>query len=44
MALAYEDSSGSRTEFRFEKWRREKPRPPSDYHVTGPPGTRILEN
>ncbi len=42
--LAYEDSSGSRSEFRFEKWRKDKPRPASDYRVTGPPGTRILEN
>jgi outer membrane lipoprotein carrier protein len=42
--LAYEDSSGSRTEFRFEGWKKEKPRPASDYRVTGPPGTRILEN
>ena len=42
--LAYEDSSGSRTEFRFEGWRKEKPRPSSDYRITGPPGTRVLEN
>jgi outer membrane lipoprotein-sorting protein len=43
-SLAYEDSSGSRTEFRFESWRKEKPRPASDYRITGPPGTRVLEN
>ena len=42
--LAYEDSSGSRSEFRFEAWRREKTRPASDYRITGPPGTRVLEN
>jgi outer membrane lipoprotein-sorting protein len=42
--LAYEDSSGSRSEFRFEGWHREKPRPASDYRITGPPGTRVLEN
>jgi len=42
--LAYEDSSGSRSEFRFEAWRREKARLASDYRVTGPPGTRVLEN
>jgi len=42
--LAYEDSSGSRSEFRFEAWRREKARAASDYRITGPPGTRILEN
>ena len=42
--LSYEDSSGNRTEFRFEGWRREKPRPETDYRVTGPPGTQVLEN
>ena len=42
--LSYEDASGNRTEFRFESWRREKARAPSDYRVTGPAGTRILEN
>jgi outer membrane lipoprotein carrier protein len=42
--LSYEDSSGNRTEFRFEGWRREKARAASDYRVTGPPGTRVLEN
>lgn len=43
-SLAYEDSSGSRSEFRFESWRKTKPRPASDYRAAGPPGTRILEN
>lgn len=42
--LSYEDASGNRTEFRFDGWRREKPRPASDYRITGPPGTRILQN
>jgi outer membrane lipoprotein carrier protein len=42
--LSYEDASGNRSEFRFETWRKEKPRPAADYRVTGPPGTRILEN
>jgi outer membrane lipoprotein-sorting protein len=42
--LAYEDASGNRTEFRFDAWRTEKPRPAADYKVTGPPGTRILQN
>lgn len=42
--LSFEDGGGNRTEFRFEAWRREKPRPASDFRVTGPPGTRILEN
>jgi outer membrane lipoprotein carrier protein len=42
--LSYEDASGNRTEFRFEGWRRDKPRPAADYRVTGPPGTRILQN
>ncbi len=44
LGLAYEDASGSRSEFRFEKWRKDRPRPASDYRITGPPGTRILEN
>ena len=42
--LSYEDSSGNRSEFRFEGWRREKARPPSDFRIAGPPGTRILQN
>ncbi len=42
--LSYEDSSGNRTEFRFEAWKREKPRSPADYRIAGPPGTRIVEN
>ncbi|MDQ6891865.1 MAG: outer membrane lipoprotein carrier protein LolA [Acidobacteriota bacterium] len=42
--LSYEDASGNRTEFRFDGWRKEKPRPAGDYRVTGPPGTRILQN
>jgi chaperone LolA len=41
--LSYEDGSGNRTEFKFESWRREKSRA-GDYRVTGPAGTRILEN
>jgi chaperone LolA len=43
-ALSYEDASGSRTEFRFEEWRKGKPRPPADYKITGPKGTRIVQN
>jgi len=42
--LSYEDASGNRTEFRFESWRREKPRPPEDYRIVAPPGTRIIQN
>ena len=42
--LAYEDSSGNLSEFRFGDWRTQKARPPSDYRITGPPGTRVLEN
>ncbi|MEO8431268.1 MAG: outer membrane lipoprotein carrier protein LolA [Acidobacteriota bacterium] len=42
--LSYEDASGNRTEFRFEGWRKDQPRPAADYRVTGPPGTRILQN
>lgn len=43
-ALSYQDASGNRSEFRFETWRRDKPRPAPDYRITGPPGTRVLEN
>src|SRR5262249_8397605 len=42
--LSYEDSSGNHTEFRCEDWRKAKARPATDYRVTGPPGTRVLEN
>lgn len=42
--LSYEDASGSRTEFRFEGWKSEKGRPPADFKITGPKGTRIVEN
>ncbi len=42
--LSYEDASGNRTEFRFEGWKAEKARPPADYRITGPKGTRIVEN
>ena len=42
--LSYEDSSGNRSEFRFETWKKDKPRTASDYKITGPPGTRVLEN
>lgn len=43
-ALSYEDGSGSRTEFRFEGWKTEKSRPPADYRIEGPKGTRIVQN
>jgi outer membrane lipoprotein-sorting protein len=43
-ALSYEDGSGSRTEFRFENWTSEKARPPADYRIEGPKGTRIVQN
>jgi outer membrane lipoprotein carrier protein len=43
-ALSYEDGSGNRTEFRFEGWRAEKARPAADFKITGPKGTRIVEN
>jgi outer membrane lipoprotein-sorting protein len=43
-ALSYEDGSGSRTEFRFENWGSEKARPPADYRIEGPKGTRIVQN
>jgi outer membrane lipoprotein carrier protein len=43
-SLSYEDTSGNRTEFRFEGWTTEKARPPADYRVEGPKGTRTVEN
>ena len=42
--LAYEDTSGNRTEFRFDGWKTEKARPAADYRVAGPKGTRTIEN
>ncbi|MEP6471471.1 MAG: outer membrane lipoprotein carrier protein LolA [Acidobacteriota bacterium] len=42
--LSYQDSAGNRTEFRFDAWRTEKARPAADFRITGPPGTRIVEN
>ncbi len=42
--LAYEDTSGNRTEFRFDGWKTEKARPEGDYRVAGPKGTRVVEN
>ena len=42
--LSYQDSAGNKTEFRFEAWQAGKARPASDFRVTGPPGTRIVEN
>jgi outer membrane lipoprotein carrier protein len=42
--LSYQDSAGNRTEFRFEGWSVAKARPPAEFRITGPPGTRIVEN
>jgi outer membrane lipoprotein-sorting protein len=42
--LSFEDGGGNRTVFRFEAWRAEKGRPPADYRVAGPAGTRVVEN
>jgi outer membrane lipoprotein carrier protein len=42
--LAYEDTSGNRTEFRFDGWKTEKARPAADYSVSGPKGTRVVQN
>jgi outer membrane lipoprotein carrier protein len=42
--LAYEDASGNRTEFQFSGWREQNARPEGDFRITGPAGTRILEN
>jgi chaperone LolA len=41
-ALSYQDTSGNRTEFRFDTWKAEKARPAADYHVEGPKGTRAV--
>ena len=43
-SLAYEDTAGNRSEFRFEGWKTEKARPAEDYRIVGPKGTRIVEN
>lgn len=42
--LSYQDSAGNRTEFRFEAWRRGRARAAVDFRITGPSGTRIVEN
>ncbi|HEX9150110.1 MAG TPA: outer membrane lipoprotein carrier protein LolA [Thermoanaerobaculia bacterium] len=42
--LSYQDSAGNRTEFRFEDWKSGNARPAADFRITGPPGTRIIEN
>ncbi|HEY6066391.1 MAG TPA: outer membrane lipoprotein carrier protein LolA [Thermoanaerobaculia bacterium] len=42
--LSYQDSAGNKTEFRFEAWQRGRIRPAADFRITGPPGTRIVEN
>lgn len=42
--LSYKDTSGNLTEFRFEGWKTEKARPGSDYRISGPKGTRVVEN
>jgi len=42
--LSYQDSAGNRTEFRFDAWSPVKARPAADFRISGPPGTRIVEN
>lgn len=42
--LSYEDTAGNRSEFRFGAWKAGKARPPADYRIVGPKGTRIVEN
>ena len=42
--LSYEDTAGNRSEFRFGAWTAAKARPPADYRIVGPKGTRIVEN
>lgn len=41
-ALSYQDTSGNRTEFRFDAWKPGKARPAADYRVEGPKGTRTV--
>ena len=41
-ALSYQDTSGNRTEFRFDAWKPEKPRAAADYRVEGAKGTRTV--
>jgi len=41
-ALSYQDTSGNRTEFRFDAWKPETARPAADYRVEGPKGTRTV--
>jgi outer membrane lipoprotein-sorting protein len=41
-ALSYQDTSGNRTDFRFDAWKSEKPRPAADYRIDGPKGTRTV--
>ena len=43
-SLSYEDTAGNRTEFRFDSWKTEKARPAADYRITGPKGTKVVEN
>ncbi len=43
-ALSYQDTSGNKTEFRFDGWKTEKARPAADYRIAGPRGTRVVEN
>jgi outer membrane lipoprotein carrier protein len=42
--LSYQDAAGNKTDFRFDAWQRGKARPAADFRITGPPGTRIIEN
>lgn len=42
--LSYQDAAGNKTEFRFDAWQSGKARPAADFRITGPPGTRIVEN
>lgn len=42
--LSFASLSGDRTEFRFENFRNQPPRPESDFRFSPPPGTRILDN
>jgi len=41
-ALSYQDTSGNLTEFRFDGWKSDRARPPADYRIEGPKGTRTV--
>ncbi len=42
--LSYEDTSGNRTRVPIRNLEGRPARPPADYRIVGPKGTRIVEN